>query len=68
MINMIDITLIMKIAMVGILTAVLDKLLTSLGRDEQATLVTLAGLVVISIMVLGLINKLFDSVKTMFQF
>jgi stage III sporulation protein AC len=68
MINMVDITLIFKIATVGILIAILDKILTSLGRQEQATLVTLAGLVVVLMMVLGLINKLFDSVKTMFQF
>jgi stage III sporulation protein AC len=68
MINMVDITLIFKIATVGILIAILDKILTSLGRQEQATLVTLAGLVVVLMMVLGLINKLFESVKTMFQF
>lgn len=65
---MVDITLIFKIATVGILIAILDKILTSLGRQEQATLVTLAGLVVVLMMVLGLINKLFESVKTMFQF
>lgn len=65
---MVDVTLIFKIATVGILIAILDKILTSLGRQEQATLVTLAGLVVVLMMVLGLINKLFESVKTMFQF
>lgn len=65
---MIDVGLIFKIAAVGILIAILDKILTSLGRQEQATLVTLTGLVVVLMMVLGLINKLFDSVKTMFQF
>lgn len=65
---MMDIGLIFKIATVGILIAILDKILTSLGRQEQATLVTLAGLVVVLMMVIGLINKLFDTVKTMFQF
>jgi stage III sporulation protein AC len=65
---MVDVTLIFKIATVGILIAILDKILTSLGRQEQATLVTLAGLVVVLMMVLGLINRLFESVKTMFQF
>jgi stage III sporulation protein AC len=65
---MVDISLIFKIATIGILIAILDKILTSLGRQEQATLVTLAGLVVVLMMVLGLITKLFDSVKTMFQF
>lgn len=65
---MLDISLIFKIAAVGILIAILDKILTSLGRQEQATLVTLTGLIVVLMMVIGLINKLFDSVRTMFQF
>lgn len=63
-----DISLIFKIATIGILIAILDKILNSLGRSEQATLVTLAGLIVVLMMVIGLINKLFSSVKTMFQF
>lgn len=65
---MVDVGLIFRIATVGILIAVLDKILTSLGKEEQATLVTLAGLVVVLMMVMNLINRLFDSVKTMFQF
>jgi stage III sporulation protein AC len=65
---MMDVSLIFKIATVWILIAILDKILTSLGRQEQATLVTLAGLVVVLMMVIGLITKLFDSVKTLFQF
>lgn len=65
---MVDISMIFKIATIGILIAILDKILNSLGRQEQATLVTLAGLVVVLMMVIGLINKLFSSVKTMFQF
>jgi stage III sporulation protein AC len=63
-----DISLIFKIATIGILIAILDKILNSLGRSEQATLVTLAGLVVVLMMVIGLIKELFASVKTMFQF
>ena len=63
-----DISLIFKIATVGILIAILEKILSSLGRSEQATLVTLAGLIVVLMMVIGLINKLFTTVKTMFQF
>lgn len=65
---MVDISVIFKIATIGILIAILDKILNSLGRQEQATLVTLAGLVVVLMMVIGLISKLFSSVKTMFQF
>ncbi|MCX7885197.1 MAG: stage III sporulation protein AC [Caloramator sp.] len=62
-----DVGLIFKIAAVGILIAVLDKILKNLGKDEQATLVTLTGLVVVLMMVIGLISKLFDSIKTLFQ-
>jgi stage III sporulation protein AC len=63
-----DISLIFKIAAVGILIAVLDKVLKSMGKDEQATLVTLSGLVIVLMMVINLISKLFDSVKTLFLF
>lgn len=63
-----DISLIFKIATIGILIAVLDKILTSLGRQEQATIVTLAGLVVVLMMVINMISQLFTSVRTMFQF
>lgn len=62
-----DVGLIFKIAAVGILIAVLDKILNSLGREEQATVTTLAGLIVVLVMVLQLIMKLFDSIKTLFQ-
>lgn len=63
-----DISLIFKIAAVGILIAVLDKVLKSMGKDEQATLVTLSGLVIVLMMVINLISKLFDSIKTLFLF
>ncbi|QCX32706.1 stage III sporulation protein AC [Caloramator sp. E03] len=62
-----DVELIFKIAAVGILIAILDKILKNLGKDEQATIVTLTGLVVVLMMVIGLISKLFDSIKTLFQ-
>jgi stage III sporulation protein AC len=63
-----DVGLIFKIATVGILIAILDKILDGMGKKEQATMVTLAGLIVVLMMVLGLINRLFDNVKAMFQF
>lgn len=63
-----DINLIFKIAAVGILIAVLDKVLKSMGKDEQATLVTLSGLVIVLMMVINLISQLFNSVKTLFLF
>lgn len=63
-----DVGLIFKIATVGILIAILDKILDGMGKKEQATLVTLSGLIIVLMMVLGLINRLFDNVKAMFQF
>jgi stage III sporulation protein AC len=63
-----EITLILKIAMVGIIIAILDKIFDSLGKKEQGTLITLAGLVVVFMMVINLIGKLFSSVRTIFQF
>jgi stage III sporulation protein AC len=63
-----DLKLIIEIATVGILITVLDKIFDSAGRKEQGTLITLVGLVVVFIMVIGLIGRLFDNVRTMFQF
>jgi stage III sporulation protein AC len=66
--NVSELKLIIEIATVGILITVLDKIFDSAGRKEQGTLITLVGLVVVFMMVVGLIGKLFNSVKTMFQF
>jgi stage III sporulation protein AC len=62
-----DVNLIFKIAAIGIIVAVLNRVLTQSGRDEIAMMTTLAGTVVVLLMVVGLIAKLFDTVKTMFQ-
>lgn len=63
-----DVSIIFKIAAIGIIIAILDKILNGLGKEEQATMVTLAGLVVVLMMVIGMISRLFDTVRTMFQF
>lgn len=63
----VNIDLIFKIAAVGILVAVLNLVLTRSGREEQAMMTTLAGLVVVLLMVINLISNLFNTVKTMFQ-
>lgn len=63
-----DIELIFKIAAIGILVSVLNALLNKSGRDEQAMMTTLAGLIVVLMMVVKEIVKLFDTVKTLFQF
>ncbi len=58
--------LIFKIAAIGILVSVLNQVLTRAGRDEQATMTTLAGLVVVLMMVVREISALFDLVKDLF--
>lgn len=62
-----DMDLIFKIAAVGIITAILSKLLYQSGKDEIAMMTSLAGTIVVLIMVIGMIARLFDTVKTMFQ-
>jgi stage III sporulation protein AC len=63
-----NIDLIFRIAAIGILVAVLNSLLTKSGREEQAMMTTLAGLVVVLLMVVKEIANLFDTVKALFDF
>ncbi len=63
----INVDLIFKIAAIGILVAVLNQVLIRSGREEQAMMTTLAGIVVVLFMVIQLISDLFATVKTMFQ-
>ena len=62
-----EVDLIFRIAAIGILVAVLNQVLIRAGRDEQAMMTTLAGLVVVLMMVVQEIADLFDLVKTLFQ-
>ena len=62
-----DVDLIFKIAVIGILVAVLNLLLVRSGREEQAMMTTLAGLVVVLMMLVQQISDLFDLVKTLFS-
>ena len=62
-----DVDLIFKIAAIGILVAVLNHVLGRAGRDEQAMMTTLAGLVVVLMMVVQEIAQLFTMVKTLFH-
>ena len=66
MYNRMDVDLIFKIAAIGILVSVLNQVLTRSGRDEQATMVTLAGLVVVLMLVVQEISDLFNLVKNLF--
>ena len=62
-----DVDLIFKIAAIGILVAVLNQVLSRAWRDEQAMMTTLAGLVVVLMMVVQEIAQLFTMVKTLFH-
>ena len=62
-----DVDLIFKIAAIGLLVAVLNLLLVRSGREEQALMTTLAGLVVVLMMLVQQISDLFDLVKTLFS-
>jgi len=62
-----DINLIFKIAAIGIVISVLNRVLNQSGREEMAMMTTLAGVVIVLMMVIGMISNLFDSVRTMFH-
>lgn len=62
-----DVSLIFKIAAIGIVVSVLNQVLARSGREEQATMTTLAGLVVVLMMVVRQIADLFALVQTLFQ-
>lgn len=63
-----DIDLIFKIAAVGIIVSILNQVLVRSGREEQATMTSLAALVVVLMIVVQRIAELFDMVKTVFEF
>lgn len=63
-----EIDLIFKIAAMGIIVSILNQVLSRSGREEQATMTTLAGLVVVLMMLTRKIAELFDLVKTLFDF
>ncbi len=61
-----NVDLIFKIAAIGIIVAVLNQLLIRSGREEQAMMTTLAGLIVVLLMIINEISSLFDTVKNVF--
>lgn len=62
-----DIDLIFKIAAIGILIAILNVLLKNAGREEMATMTTIAGLIIVLLMVVDLVSNLFESVRRIFN-
>ena len=65
---MMDIDLIFKIAAVGIIVSILNQVLSRSGREEQATMTSLAGIVVVLMILAQKIAELFDLVKDLFEF
>ena len=63
-----DIDFIFKIAAVGIIVSILNQVLSRSGREEQATMTSLAGLVVVLMILAQKIAELFDLVKNLFEF
>ena len=61
-----EVDLIFKIAAVGIIVTVLNQVLIRSGREEQATMTTLAGVIVVLMMMIQQISDLFDTVKSVF--
>ncbi len=62
-----NVELIFQIAAIGILVAVLNQLLIRSGREEQAMMTTLAGLVVVLFIIINQISVLFDTIKSVFN-
>ena len=63
-----EVEIIFKIAAIGILTAIISQILRQTGKEEIGTLATLAGIVIVLVMVISLIGDLFATVKTLFNF
>ncbi len=63
-----DVDFIFKIAAIGIIVSVLNQVLIRSGREEQATMTTLAGLIVVLMMMIYQISDLFDTIKSVFGF
>ena len=61
-----DINIIFRIAAVGIITAIVNQILKKADKDEIATITTLAGLVIVLLMVVDMISQLFDTLRTIF--
>ncbi len=63
----INVDIIFKIAAIGIIVAVLNMVLTRAGRADQAMMTTLAGIIVVLLLIVQMINQFFTAVKTLFQ-
>ncbi|MBQ9988687.1 MAG: stage III sporulation protein AC [Clostridia bacterium] len=62
-----SVDLVFRIAAIGIVVAVLAQLLSRSGREDMATMVTIAGLVIVLFMVIELVSNLFENIKQVFN-
>lgn len=62
-----DISILFKIAGIGIITAIINVVLKKSDKDEIATFVTIAGLVIVTLLVVDMLGGLFDSLKSVFR-
>ena len=62
-----ELELIFKIATIGIVVAVVNMLLAKLGRDEYVMMITMAGIIIVVLILLGEIGTLFSTIKTVFN-
>lgn len=63
-----DIDIIFKIAAIGVAIAVLNQILIRAGREDQAMMTTLAGIIIVLFLIIDMISEFFETVKTLFQF
>lgn len=63
----INVDIIFKIAAIGIIVAVLSQVLIRAGREDQAMMTTLAGIIVVLLLIVQMISEFFITVKTLFQ-
>ena len=63
---MIDYNIIFKIAAIGILTAVVTQILKNIGKEDIATIATLAGVIVVLLMAVNMVSELFETIKQLF--
>ena len=63
-----SVDIIFKIAGIGLITAIVNRILKHLGKEEIASVTTLAGLIICLLMVLDLVQNLLDTVKSLFSF
>lgn len=62
-----DIDIIFKVGAIGIIIAIFTQILSKSGREEQAVFVTIAGVIVVMAIIIGMLNQLFNEVKTIFN-